>query len=162
MNDEEILTAFFVRRAHYEAYLQGNGIHLYTCPGCGFPTLSERGEFYICNICMWEDDGQDDNVNSILDELLPAGINVSGPNGALTLTENRINIGRILESNAALIDGQVDLDVARVLRTIVFYRQRREEIESRMTGDEQLYDHIWIEWKEVKKDLQMALVVPKS
>ncbi|GAA3937096.1 hypothetical protein GO495_13490 [Chitinophaga oryziterrae] len=161
MSDVEILAAFLARRAHYDVYLQANDIPLYTCPGCGFPTLAERGSFDICDICSWEDDGQDDHANSILDELLVAGMKISGPNGHLSLTENRINIGRILETNAELINGEIDFDTARVLRAIAFYQQRKEEIEDRMTGDEYPHDHIWMEWKEVKKDLQMTLVVPR-
>jgi len=161
MNDAEILAAFHVRRAHYDTYLEANDIRLHTCPGCGFPSLTKRGEFLICSICFWEDDGQDDNADSILSGLLE-GIEISGPDGSLTLRQNRINIGYILEINAELVDGEIDLDTARVLKTIAFYQQRREEIEDRMTGDEPPYDHIWIEWKEVRKDLQMALVVPKS
>ena len=161
MNDDEILAAFHARRAHYDTYLEANDIPLYTCPGCGFPSLTTQGEFSVCSICCWEDDGQDDNADSILSGLLES-INISGPNGNLTLTQNRINIGYILETNAELINGEIDLDTARVLKTIAFYQQRQEEIEDRMTGDEPPYDHIWIEWKEVRKDLQMALVVPKS
>ncbi|PSL25345.1 CPCC family cysteine-rich protein [Chitinophaga ginsengisoli] len=160
MNDAEILAAFYVRRAHYDTYLEANNIHLYTCPGCGFPSLTDRREFSICIICFWEDDGQDDNADSILNGLFE-GISLSGPNGNLTLTENRINIGYILETNAEQINGEIDPDPARVLKTIEFYQQRRGEIEDRMTGHEDPYDHIWIEWKEVRKDLQMALVVPK-
>jgi hypothetical protein len=30
------------------------------CPCCGHLTLSERGGFEICEVCFWEDDGQDD------------------------------------------------------------------------------------------------------
>ncbi len=70
-----------------------------------------------------------------------------------------MNIGRILDINAGLIDGHTDLDVARVLRTIVFYRQRRQEVVTKITGDEHPQDHIWMELLEIKKDLQMALVV---
>jgi hypothetical protein len=161
MNDAELIAAFHARRAHYNTYLVANDIRLHTCPGCGFPSLTSRGEFAICIICSWEDDGQDDSTDSILSELLTKGINISAPNGNLTLTQNRINIGYILDTNAELLDGEIDPDPTRVLKTIAFYQQRREEIEERMTGDEHPYDHIWIEWKEVKKDLQMALVVPK-
>jgi hypothetical protein len=31
----------------------------YHCPCCGFPTLAMRGGFGVCEICYWEDDGQD-------------------------------------------------------------------------------------------------------
>ena len=30
------------------------------CPCCGYATLETRGQFEICPICFWEDDGQDD------------------------------------------------------------------------------------------------------
>ncbi len=43
MNDSEILAAFHARRSHYDAYLGANDIAAYTCPGCGFPSLAERG-----------------------------------------------------------------------------------------------------------------------
>lgn len=161
MNETEILTDFHNRRTHYDTYLQANDIDLYTCPGCGFPSLSSRGEFSICMICSWEDDGQDDHANSVLATLLVDGVVIAGPNGPLSLKENRINIGRMLESNIDLIDGEVDFDTARVLQTIEYYQQRRRDIEGRMTGDERLQDHIWMEWEEVSKDLLVALVVPK-
>lgn len=28
----------------------------YTCPCCGYITLDEMGEYYICPLCRWEDD----------------------------------------------------------------------------------------------------------
>lgn len=31
----------------------------YTCPCCGYKTLSEKsGDYDICEICFWEDDAQ--------------------------------------------------------------------------------------------------------
>lgn len=33
---------------------------LYACPCCGYATIGEPAEFEICEICFWEDDGQDD------------------------------------------------------------------------------------------------------
>lgn len=33
---------------------------MYVCPCCGYPTLQERGNYDICMLCDWEDDGQDD------------------------------------------------------------------------------------------------------
>lgn len=87
----------------------------------------------VCLICYWEED----------------------------LAVTRVNIGRMLESFAELKDGEVDFDTANVLKTIAFYQQRRRDIEDRIIGDERPQDHIWIEYNEVKKDLLMALVVPK-
>lgn len=54
----------------------------YTCPCCGYPTLSERGAYEICSICDWEDDGQDDPR---ADEVW------GGPNGQYSLSEARGN-----------------------------------------------------------------------
>ena len=45
------------------------------------PTLGERMSYEICELCFWEDDGQD------LDALDMA----SGPNHGLTLRESRDN-----------------------------------------------------------------------
>ncbi|MDM5360682.1 CPCC family cysteine-rich protein [Peribacillus sp. ACCC06369] len=52
------------------------------CPCCGFPTLGERGNFEICELCHWEDDGQFDPY---ADEVW------GGPNGDHSLTEARKN-----------------------------------------------------------------------
>lgn len=54
----------------------------YTCPCCGYPTLSARGGDDICELCNWEDDGQDDPH---ADEAW------GGPNGAYSLSEARVN-----------------------------------------------------------------------
>ena len=52
------------------------------CPCCGCKTLGERNAFEICEVCFWEDDGQDDG---------DADENRGGPNGSLSLTEARAN-----------------------------------------------------------------------
>ncbi len=52
------------------------------CPCCGCKTLSERGGFQICQVCFWEDDGQDD---------YDADVVRGGPNGLLSLTQARTN-----------------------------------------------------------------------
>jgi hypothetical protein len=54
----------------------------HACPCCGYRTLGERGTFEICPVCFWEDDGQDDED---ADEIR------GGPNGALSLTQARVN-----------------------------------------------------------------------
>ena len=48
------------------------------CPCCRCKTLRERGGFDICEVCFWEDDGQDDH---------DADVVRGGPNGALSLTQ---------------------------------------------------------------------------
>lgn len=50
------------------------------CPCCDYFTLTNRGEYEICEICFWEDDGLD------LTELKTH----SGPNH-ITLEEGRMN-----------------------------------------------------------------------
>ncbi len=57
----------------------------YRCPCCGFSTLTERGGDEICEVCFWEDDGQDDHD---ADEVR------GGPNDELTLTIARQNFQR--------------------------------------------------------------------
>jgi hypothetical protein len=59
----------------------------FTCPCCGYLTLLERGGYDICELCSWEDDGQDDPH---ADEVW------GGPNGAYSLTEARMNFTRYL------------------------------------------------------------------
>lgn len=55
---------------------------IYRCPCCGYKTLSERGYFEICDVCFWEDDGQDES---------DADLVRGGPNGSLSLTQARAN-----------------------------------------------------------------------
>jgi hypothetical protein len=52
------------------------------CPCCRYLTLKSRGDFEICPVCFWEDDGQDDQDASLVR---------GGPNGALSLDEARRN-----------------------------------------------------------------------
>jgi Cysteine-rich CPCC len=54
----------------------------YRCPCCGRKTLHGRGQDEICQVCFWEDDGQDDHD---AEEVR------GGPNGALSLKQARIN-----------------------------------------------------------------------
>jgi hypothetical protein len=57
----------------------------HACPCCGYLTLGERAGFEICEVCYWEDDGQDDH---------DADRARGGPNGSLSLTEARQNFDR--------------------------------------------------------------------
>jgi hypothetical protein len=52
------------------------------CPCCGCKTLTARRDFQICEVCFWEDDGQDD---------YDADVGRGGPNGRLSLTDARTN-----------------------------------------------------------------------
>jgi hypothetical protein len=53
----------------------------HACPCCGYATLNDRGGFEICQVCFWEDDGQDSHN---------ADENLGGPNGT-SLTVARRN-----------------------------------------------------------------------
>ncbi|MEB8337445.1 CPCC family cysteine-rich protein [Streptomyces endophyticus] len=54
----------------------------YQCPCCGYLTLGERGGFEICDVCFWEDDGQDQHdVDTVR----------GGPNGSLSLRQAQEN-----------------------------------------------------------------------
>ncbi|MDX1930526.1 MAG: CPCC family cysteine-rich protein [Pirellulaceae bacterium] len=52
------------------------------CPCCGYATLDARGQYDICTVCWWEDDGQDNHNANIVR---------GGPNSHLSLTRARIN-----------------------------------------------------------------------
>lgn len=156
--DKEILNDFFVKRNIFKSYLIGNDLHLSTCPGCGYPTILERGNFEICSVCNWEDDGYDDNSKSIFDTFFVDN-NIGGPNGSLTLIQNRLNIGKTLQEYAKSVKGHINLDTSTVLKTIQLFNKKREEIEDRMTEEETSEHLIWTEWRQVDKDLQFALVI---
>jgi hypothetical protein len=52
------------------------------CPCCGFLKLTHRGSYGICEVCYWEDGGQDDDH---ADEVW------GGPNSDLSLTQAKKN-----------------------------------------------------------------------
>lgn len=54
--------------------------HFYTCPCCGQATMGARGTYEICDVCDWEDDGQDDHDSWVVR---------GGPNGSLSLDDAR-------------------------------------------------------------------------
>jgi Cysteine-rich CPCC len=73
---------------HYWDFLETRGVHLperdepYPCPCCGYLTLGSRGNYEICDVCFWEDDGHDDHNDGRL---------FGGPNGGVTLAAARRN-----------------------------------------------------------------------
>lgn len=56
----------------------------YQCPCCDYFTLASRASYEICQVCYWEDDGQD----------LDAPDAVSGPNH-ITLRQGRRNFVKL-------------------------------------------------------------------
>lgn len=56
------VTHGYLRRCLREAGLGDYAVsadteYLEACPCCGYRTLSARGEYQICDLCHWEDDG---------------------------------------------------------------------------------------------------------
>ncbi len=62
--------------------ITGQPHQLLSCPCCGFQTLDSHGDYDICKVCWWEDDGQDNNNAYKL---------MGGPNHGMTLIQSRIN-----------------------------------------------------------------------
>lgn len=60
--------------------IYGSPIKMESCPCCGRKTIESRGDFEICRICWWEDDGQD---NEHADDVW------GGPNYGVSLTQAR-------------------------------------------------------------------------
>ncbi|SMO52788.1 Cysteine-rich CPCC [Melghirimyces algeriensis] len=58
--------------------VEGKEETLLTCPCCKYQTLMERGQYDICPVCFWEEDGSDEPTH------------YSGPNH-MTLAEGREN-----------------------------------------------------------------------
>ncbi len=56
------------------------------CPCCDYFTLDRRGDFDICPVCGWEDDGLDPENPEQLDNSASAG----GPNGKAPLEGRKI------------------------------------------------------------------------
>jgi len=119
---KEILSDFFIKRKIFDSYLKEKGIELFTCPGCSYPTLLERGGYEICQICNWEDDDQDDPK---ADEIW------EGPNGDLSLTENRLIIGSRLKNIAGKVNGKIIHNAGAVL----FILQRHHDQIRKKPGD---------------------------
>jgi hypothetical protein len=94
----------------------------------------------------------------IADALIEFG-GVSGPNGQLTLTQNRLNIGRQLEENAAAIHGVPDLESAIVLKTLDAFKTKREKVEEKLSPDSRITDPVWQELRNLREDLKRALAV---
>jgi hypothetical protein len=42
--------------------VSGEQEELFCCPCCNYKTLEERGQYEICRVCFWEDDGNDDGA----------------------------------------------------------------------------------------------------
>ena len=116
---KNILADFAERRRVFDAYLKEKDIPVFTCPGCAYPTLTERGAYEICSVCGWEDDLQDDDR---ADEIW------GGPNSHLSLTENRINIGGALQEIAEKVGGKISTNPKEILSIIADHEREIRKI----------------------------------
>ena len=147
--DMQILADFKKKRTIFDSYLKENKMDLHTCPGCGYPTLSERGGYEICEVCNWEDDNQDDkNADEIW----------GGPNSDLSLTENRLNIGKTLNHLADSLNGKVNLDPRKFFEIFDRHNARMNNIDQNKLWDADINDPIWKEYKEKQKMILKDLV----
>lgn len=146
---KEILEDFYFRRKLFDNYLSKHKIKLYTCPGCGYPTLTERGEYEICSVCNWEDDNQDDDE---ADEIW------GGPNYELSLTENRLNIGKQLRDIAKNAGRKINLNPEIVLIVLSEHVKKIEELLNSIPDIAELNHPLVNNYKKEKIDLLNSLV----
>jgi hypothetical protein len=104
-DDRAALAAYERRRAYYEQAIVASNViyHKQLCPICGFPTLDERGDYELCVVCQWEDDGDGDPM-------------IIGPPNYTSMTQARIKIARMLAEfeQTHTIDGSLAAVVAGV------------------------------------------------
>jgi hypothetical protein len=67
------------------------------CPCCDYVTLPERGNYLICPVCFWEDDGLD----------LDAPDEPSGPNHGTSLREGRANFAKLGACEEAMVKNAI-------------------------------------------------------
>lgn len=110
----------------------------FSCPCCGYPTLEERKCFEICELCGWEDDGQDDSDAEIV---------FGGPNGSYSLQDARANFERYLDMyalddacSANRRESKANLQMKRNLINI--FERMREEPPATVLNDL---------WREVRR-----------
>ncbi|MEE9327097.1 MAG: CPCC family cysteine-rich protein [Cocleimonas sp.] len=77
----EYLSTTIKKINSYTGEIEGTPFPMITCPCCGYKTLDDPTPFAICEVCWWENDGQDSHN---------ADENKGNPNG-LSLTQARNN-----------------------------------------------------------------------
>lgn len=105
---------FLIQNLKVES-IEGEPVKWLGCPCCGSRTITERGQYEICKVCWWEDDGQD---NESADEIY------GGPNYEISLTQGRYNFLKF-----GLYDPERD-DLMKLKEPMIKYdRDRVFEIE---------------------------------
>lgn len=156
ISDKEILEQFFNRRQLFDNFIKGKNIKIFTCPGCGYPTLNGRGMYEICAVCNWEDDGQDQDEEQIIGTVNSP----DSPNGNLSLKQNRINIGWILEQLAKKLNGQINNNPEEVLLILKNHGKKMDKISHSIFIDTSTLNENkdWKNWDNAKKTLLVELI----
>ncbi len=147
--DKEVLNEFYERRKLFDKYISENKLERFTCPGCGYPTLSERGGYEICDVCNWEDDGQDEkHANEVW----------GGPNYGLALTENRLNIGKTLKGIADSLGGIINSNPDEIMKAFSIHNERMNSFDEDKMMNALRDDPIWKEWEKQSKEILKDLI----
>jgi hypothetical protein len=154
-DDKKILDDFRQRRTTFNEYLNSTkkDREAFTCPSCGYPTLSERNIYEICHICDWEDDGQDDKD---ADEIW------GGPNGELSLTESRLIIGHELQKLADSLNGTIVNDPDKFFLIFKEHNDQMEIAGNKIKGDTDINDPLWEEWRKTRELIKTDLIEKKK
>ena len=148
-NEKEILSSFYEWRKKFDRYLKQQNIQLYACPGCGYPTLSERGGYEICTVCNWEGDGQDEKqANQVW----------GGPNQGFTLTETRLKIGKNFKVVADSLNGKINDNPMEVMKAFEKHSIRMSSFDEDKMMDALRGDPIWKEWENASKEIMTDLI----
>jgi hypothetical protein len=153
MDNEELIDRVLKRRSQFDLYLKINNINLFTCPSCGFPTLSERNGYEICTICDWEDDGQDDNDATEV---------FGGPNGDLSLNDSRIKIESTFIELEKFQNGKVCDNPEFAMDILNKHDTEMSRLSSEIPFDAEQNHPKWKNWKKEREDVIKRLIVPSS
>ena len=145
-----VLADFEARRKLFDTFLATQGSIRVPCPSCGYPTIDGHGQYDICSVCQWEDDGQDDTT---ADEVW------GGPNSDLSLTESRLRIGTFFLELARRLGGSINLDPMEVLGAV----REREEVMRRFRSrhirpDTRKNDAVWRRYSALQRDTLAYLI----
>lgn len=149
VDDQAILQEFATRRKSFDNFIKENNLLLFTCPGCGFPTLTERGGDDICAVCNWQDNNQDDKNE---DEIW------GGPNQDLSLTQNRLNIGKAFKKLTDSIGGKLNDDHNDVISILIDHEKRIDEICNKMPTPTESSDSLSREYEQESKKILTKLI----
>jgi len=78
---QSVTNEFLCKKLNIDKII-GESIKLESCPCCGNRTIGERGNYEICKVCWWEDEGQDNQHSEQV---------MGGPNYEISLVMGRYN-----------------------------------------------------------------------